>query len=68
MQGDRVKRRELIIEYIKKHGEVNIKDIFSIQELSNSYSEKTIQRELIDLVERGVLKKRGERRWSKYSL
>jgi len=31
-------------------------------------SEKTIQRELLDLVQRGVIKKEGERRWSRYSL
>jgi len=31
-------------------------------------SEKTIQRELLDLVEKGIVKKEGERRWSRYSL
>ena len=31
-------------------------------------SEKTIQRQLLDLVKEGVLKKDGERRWSRYSL
>jgi hypothetical protein len=31
-------------------------------------SEKTLQRELLSMVEKGVLKKTGERRWSLYSL
>ena len=31
-------------------------------------SDKTIQRELISMVTSGVLKKEGERRWSKYFL
>ena len=31
-------------------------------------SEKTIQRELLSLVKDGVLKKEGEKRWSRYSL
>ena len=31
-------------------------------------SEKTIQRELIALIQGGIVKKTGERRWSKYSL
>jgi hypothetical protein len=31
-------------------------------------SEKTIQRELIVMLTSGVLKKEGERRWSKYFL
>jgi len=31
-------------------------------------SEKTIQRELLAMVAKGVLKKEGERRWSKYFL
>ena len=42
-----------------------------IKEVSNivpDVSEKTIQRELLNLVSEGVLKKTGEKRWSKYSL
>ncbi len=58
-------RRQKIVDLIKMKGEVSIKDI------SDNFfdcSEKTIQRELIALVEEGVLAKAGERRWSRYSL
>ena len=33
-----------------------------------SCGEKTLQRELIDMLKDGVLKKTGEKRWSKYFL
>jgi predicted transcriptional regulator len=58
-------RREAILAIIKRRGEVNIKDISSVV---INCSEKTIQRELLELVENGVVKKAGERRWSTYSL
>lgn len=59
------KRRESIISIIRDKGVVSIKDIsFAIQ----GCSEKTIQRELIDLASNGVLKKDGEKRWTRYSL
>lgn len=58
-------RRTRIWKLIKDNREVTIKDIAAyFPELS----EKTIQRELVSLVEEGVLKKFGERRWSKYAL
>lgn len=46
-------------------------DWFSIKDISASLknvSEKTIQRDLINMVEKGVLEKSGERRWSRYKL
>ncbi|PIQ92345.1 MAG: hypothetical protein COV70_00795 [Parcubacteria group bacterium CG11_big_fil_rev_8_21_14_0_20_39_22] len=58
-------RRDIIIEIASKGGGKNIKDFSSGIE---NCSEKTIQRELLALVEEGVLKKEGERRWSTYSL
>ncbi|MFA6552315.1 MAG: hypothetical protein WCT19_02325 [Candidatus Paceibacterota bacterium] len=58
-------RQELIIALIKKKKEVTIKDLFGVV---NNCSSKTIQRELLDLVKKNVLKKTGERRWSRYSL
>jgi hypothetical protein len=59
------RRRDSILAIIRRKGEVTIKDIsLSMQEVS----EKTIQRELLSLVDEGVLKKEGERRWSRYSV
>lgn len=59
------KRRDSIISIIRQKGIVSIKDIsFAVQ----GCSEKTIQRELTDLVATGVLKKDGEKRWTRYSL
>ena len=58
-------RRGAIISVVKKMKEVTINDISSVV---SGCSEKTIQRELLALVSDGVLKKVGERRWSKYSI
>ncbi len=58
-------RQTTILAVIKKKGEVTIKDI---SEVIRNCSEKTIQRELNSLVVSGVIKRTGERRWSKYSL
>lgn len=58
-------RTQTIIAEVGKKGSVTIKDV-SI--LLKNVSEKTVQRELIALVSQGVLKKEGERRWSRYSL
>lgn len=58
-------RQIAILNIVKRKKEVTIKDISTV---IKDYSEKTIQRELSDLVSQGVLKKEGERRWSKYSL
>lgn len=58
-------RRGKILKLIKDSDEVTIKDIsLHFPELS----EKTIQRELVALIEGGILKKEGERRWSRYFL
>src|SRR3989344_5711751 len=65
---EKTNRRSIIMSFIKSKGkDVNIKDIFELPELSKSYSEKTIQRELVDMVNQGTIKKHGERRWSRYS-
>lgn len=69
VDGFKGQRRDQIITIIKQKGDgkgsVNIKDI---TDKIRDCSEKTIQRELISMVESGVLKKTGERRWSTYSL
>lgn len=58
-------RRERILNVIKDRGEATIKDIST---LVTDCSEKTIQRELISLINDNVVHRDGERRWSKYKL
>ena len=58
-------RKNMILDFIKGHKDVNIKDI--VPNITGC-SEKTIQRELSEMVRAGVLKKVGEKRWSRYSL
>ncbi len=58
-------RRSIILNKIKEKPSVNVRDLAdSIPHVS----EKTIQRELLAMVSEGLLVKRGERRWSTYSL
>lgn len=58
-------RRAIIINFLKGKDWTSIKDIIEAVE---GCSAKTIQRELADLVQKGILKKRGDRRWSRYLL
>lgn len=58
-------RKEKILSVIKQKGDVTIKDIASEIE---GVSEKTVQRDLVDLLAKGSIKKRGERRWTTYSV
>lgn len=58
-------RRTRIVKLVKDNREVSIKDIVAH---FPDVSEKTIQRELVSLTEEKVLKKIGERRWSRYTL
>jgi len=69
-------RRDDIINIIKTiGGNATIKDIKDRAQISQtktgsivSCSEKTLQRELVSMVKDGVLKKAGEKRWSRYFL
>jgi DNA-binding transcriptional ArsR family regulator len=61
----KLQRRELIISTLKTQSNLTIKDFAKV---IKDCSEKTIQRELIELVNMGLVKKDGERRWSRYSL
>lgn len=63
--GGYSQRQEAILSLIKDKGEVYIKDISTVL---RDYSEKTIQRELSTLVLSGVLEKKGDKRWTTYSL
>ncbi len=67
------KRQEEILKIIKDisavSGGATISDIKSKSSGTvASCGEKTLQRELVSLVQKGVLKKSGEKRWSKYFL
>lgn len=63
-------RRGEITDLIqKKGGSATITDIKdSAYGSLSSCGEKTLQRELVSMAKDGVLKKTGEKRWSKYSL
>ncbi|MDB5259643.1 MAG: seg [Candidatus Taylorbacteria bacterium] len=65
LKDKKSERQNLIISLLKKDSDLTIKDF---AEVVQDCSEKTIQRELLELVDKGVVKKVGERRWSRYSL
>lgn len=58
-------RKSTILDFVKGHGIVSIKDIATN---ITGCSEKTIQRELVSLINEAKIRKTGERRWSKYSI
>lgn len=58
-------RQGTILSLLKKKQEIMIKDVTPLIE---GVSEKTIQRELLSMVSQGILKKEGEKRWSRYTL
>lgn len=58
-------RQSVIINLLKRKREIMIKDVTPLIE---GVSEKTIQRELLAMVKEGILKKEGEKRWSRYTL
>jgi len=57
------KRRFLILGLLDKKDKITVRDAMLVVD---GCSEKTIQRELISLVQEGVLLKEGKRRWSAY--
>ncbi len=60
--GERIDRIKTVLE---AKGEATIKDI---AEIISDCSEKTIQRDLIQLIDKGEVIREGERRWSKYRI
>jgi len=58
-------RQQMILDVLKGQSGLTIKDFSKV---IKDCSEKTIQRELLELVDKGIVKKEGERRWSRYSL
>lgn len=59
------KRQEEIVSLLKVRPNLSVKDFTQV---IKDCSEKTVQRELLNLVDKGIVKKDGERRWSRYSL
>lgn len=57
---DRISR---ILAVVRDSNGVGIKDIHAVV---SDCSEKTIQRDLMTLIENGLVKREGERRWSQY--
>lgn len=63
--GNKIARRNDVLTIVRNKGKVSIKDISDIlKDIGN----KTIQRELFNLVQEGVLIKEGEKRWSMYRI
>ena len=58
-------RQKVIIDRLKQTGHAKISDLL---DSFHGVSSKTIQRDLQNLVDRQVLKKEGEKRWTIYSL
>lgn len=56
-------RMSLILDLVRKKKSLSIKEISAV---IKDCSEKTIQRELNTLIEQGLIKREGERRWSVY--
>ena len=58
-------RGEQILQVLKDQDGIGIKDFHAV---IYDCSEKTIQRELMSLIDNGLVRREGERRWSKYFL
>ncbi len=56
-------RTSLILEIVRKNNGVSIKDITAVV---RNCSPKTVQRELGSLIDKGLVRREGERRWSLY--
>ncbi len=60
---DQEGRYSVILSFVQNHTGVSIKDISAIVK---NCSEKTIQRELTQMIQQGLIRRVGERRWSLY--
>jgi hypothetical protein len=61
--GQKMDRINKIISFIKDKKDVSVKDISSVVE---GVADKTIQRDLQYLIDKGHIKKTGKRRWARY--
>lgn len=64
VQGNK-DRRNKILELLRVKGPSSVSDL---AEHVEGCSDKTIQRELVSMLSLGLLRKTGERRWSRYSV
>lgn len=60
-----VDRKKRILDFVKDKERVTVGELAS---LFSEYSEKTLQRDLLEMVDRGVLMKEGDKRWRSYVL
>ena len=58
-------RQKTILEYLKQNKQARVGDL---QDIFKNVSAKTIQRDLHDLVERNILARDGDKRWTTYYL
>lgn len=58
-------RQKSLLILLREKGAITIKDAIRV---ITDFGEKTIQRDLTALVDEGIVKKSGERRWTTYSL
>ena len=57
-------RQKKIVDYVKKTSQAKVSEVSTF---FKGLSTKTIQRDLHMLVQKNVLKREGERRWTSYS-
>jgi len=62
--GDKDRKQE-IINVIKSHNNATMNDILKFVP---DWSEKTLQREIVNLIQLGVILKKGDKRWATYHL
>lgn len=60
------KRQTKLISVVKKKNEISISDVSDI--FKGQVSDKTIRRDLIDLMNKGLIGRKGDKRWTKYYL
>jgi len=58
-------RQKIILDLLKNKREITVNEVALV---IKDCSEKTLQRDLLRMVDDGILAKEGERRWSKYTL
>ena len=62
---DSSERKDKIVSIVRERGEVSVSDVAAY---FGGVSEKTIQRDLLALVDTGVIRKYGDKRWRRYVL